>query len=104
MLPASAMSGFNSFSTGNVNLQITEVSLCKMLTWCYLMGVLFVKTPVRCVCVCVFFFFLIYLFIYFFGLYCFVLFCFVFSFVSFFLVGILLGFLNIVYSTVPVYH
>ena len=102
MLPASAMSGFNSFSTGNVNLQITEVSLCKMLTWCYLMGVLFVKTPVRCVCVCVFLF--IYLFIYFFGLYCFVLFCFVFSFVSFFLVGILLGFLNIVYSTVPVYH
>ena len=101
MLPASAMSGFNSFSTGNVNLQITEVSLCKMLTWCYLMGVLFVKTPVRCVCVCFFFF---YLFIYFFGLYCFVLFCFVFSFVSFFLVGILLGFLNIVYSTVPVYH
>ena len=101
MLPASAMSGFNSFSTGNVNLQITEVSLCKMLTWCYLMGVLFVKTPVRCVCVCVCFF---YLFIYFFGLYCFVLFCFVFSFVSFFLVGILLGFLNIVYSTVPVYH
>ena len=74
MLPASAMSGFNSFSTGNVNLQITEVSLCKMLTWCYLMGVLFVKTPVRCVCVCVCFF---YLFIYFFGLYCFVLFCFV---------------------------
>ena len=74
MLPASAMSGFNSFSTGNVNLQITEVSLCKMLTWCYLMGVLFVKTPVRCVCVCVFF-----LFIYFFfGLYCFVLFCFFF--------------------------
>ena len=71
MLPASAMSGFNSFSTGNVNLQITEVSLCKMLTWCYLMGVLFVKTPVRCVCVCVVFF---YLFIYFFGLYCFVLF------------------------------
>ena len=102
MLPASAMSGFNSFSTGNVNLQITEVSLCKMLTWCYLMGVLFVKTPVRCVCVCVCVFF--YLFIYFFGLYCFVLFCFVFSFVSFFLVGILLGFLNIVYSTVPVYH
>ena len=101
MLPASAMSGFNSFSTGNVNLQITEVSLCKMLTWCYLMGVLFVKTPVRCVCVCVCFFFF---FIYFFGLYCFVLFCFVFSFVSFFLVGILLGFLNIVYSTVPVYH
>ena len=69
MLPASAMSGFNSFSTGNVNLQITEVSLCKMLTWCYLMGVLFVKTPVRCVCVCVFF-----LFIYFFWI---VLFCFV---------------------------
>ena len=91
MLPASAMSGFNSFSTGNVNLQITEVSLCKMLTWCYLMGVLFVKTPVRCVCVCVFFF-------------CIVLFCFGFCFVSFFLVGILLGFLNIVYSTVPVYH
>ena len=87
MLPASAMSGFNSFSTGNVNLQITEVSLCKMLTLCYLMGVLFVKTPVRCVCV-----------------FCFVLFCFVFCFVSFFLVGILLGFLNIVYSTVPVYH
>ena len=97
MLPASAMSGFNSFSTGNVNLQITEVSLCKMLTWCYLMGVLFVKTPVRCVCVCVCVFF-------FFVLYCFVLFCFVFCFVSFFLVGILLGFLNIVYSTVPVYH
>ena len=95
MLPASAMSGFNSFSTGNVNLQITEVSLCKMLTWCYLMGVLFVKTPVRCVCVCVCVFFV---------LYCFVLFCFVFCFVSFFLVGILLGFLNIVYSTVPVYH
>ena len=71
MLPASAMSGFNSFSTGNVNLQITEVSLCKMLTWCYLMGVLFVKTPVRCVCVCVFFFFL----------YCIVLFCFVLFFV-----------------------
>ena len=76
MLPASAMSGFNSFSTGNVNLQITEVSLCKMLTWCYLMGVLFVKTPVRCVCVCVcvcvcFF----YLFIYFWiVLFCFVLF------------------------------
>ena len=69
MLPASAMSGFNSFSTGNVNLQITEVSLCKMLTWCYLMGVLFVKTPVRCVCVCVFF------------LYCIVLFCFVLFFV-----------------------
>ena len=68
MLPASAMSGFNSFSTGNVNLQITEVSLCKMLTWCYLMGVLFVKTPVRCVCVCVF-------------LYCIVLFCFVLFFV-----------------------
>ena len=71
MLPASAMSGFNSFSTGNVNLQITEVSLCKMLTLCYLMGVLFVKTPVGCVCVCVFFFL---------GggggLYCFVLFCF----------------------------
>ena len=99
MLPASAMSGFNSFSTGNVNLQITEVSLCKMLTWCYLMGVLFVKTPVRCVCVCVFF-----LFYYFFFLDCIVLFCFVFSFVSFFSVGILLGFLNIVYSTVPVYH
>ena len=98
MLPASAMSGFNSFSTGNVNLQITEVSLCKMLTWCYLMGVLFVKTPVRCVCVCVCVFF------FFFVLYCFVLFCFVFCFVSFFLVGILLGFLNIVYSTVPVYH
>ena len=96
MLPASAMSGFNSFSTGNVNLQITEVSLCKMLTWCYLMGVLFVKTPVRCVCVCVC--------VFFFVLYCFVLFCFVFCFVSFFLVGILLGFLNIVYSTVPVYH
>ena len=95
MLPASAMSGFNSFSTGNVNLQITEVSLCKMLTWCYLMGVLFVKTPVRCVCVCVFFCIV---------LFCFVLFCFVFCFVSFFLVGILLGFLNIVYSTVPVYH
>ena len=79
MLPASAMSGFNSFSTGNVNLQITEVSLCKMLTWCYLMGVLFVKTPVRCVCVCVcvcVFFLFIYLFI--FGLYCFVLFCFFF--------------------------
>ena len=92
MLPASAMSGFNSFSTGNVNLQITEVSLCKMLTWCYLMGVLFVKTPVRCVCVCVCVCF------------CIVLFCFVFCFVSFFLVGILLGFLNIVYSTVPVYH
>ena len=74
MLPASAMSGFNSFSTGNVNLQITEVSLCKMLTWCYLMGVLFVKTPVRCVCVCVcvLFYFI------FFGLYCFVLFCFFF--------------------------
>ena len=72
MLPASAMSGFNSFSTGNVNLQITEVSLCKMLTWCYLMGVLFVKTPVRCVCVCVCFF---YLFIYFWiVLFCFVLF------------------------------
>ena len=71
MLPASAMSGFNSFSTGNVNLQITEVSLCKMLTWCYLMGVLFVKTPVRCVCVC---FFFIYLFIF---LDCIVLFCFV---------------------------
>ena len=95
MLPASAMSGFNSFSTGNVNLQITEVSLCKMLTLCYLMGVLFVKTPVRCVCVCVCVFFV---------LYCFVLFCFFFCFVSFFLVGILLGFLNIVYSTVPVYH
>ena len=76
MLPASAMSGFNSFSTGNVNLQITEVSLCKMLTWCYLMGVLFVKTPVRCVCVCVCVC-VFYLFIYFFGLYCFVLFCFV---------------------------
>ena len=72
MLHASAMSGFNSFSTGNVNLQITEVSLCKMLTWCYLMGVLFVKTPVRCVCVCVFFF--IYLFLF---LDCIVLFCFV---------------------------
>ena len=71
MLPASAMSGFNSFSTGNVNLQITEVSLCKMLTWCYLMGVLFVKTPVRCVCVCVCVFFCIVLF-------CFVLFCFLF--------------------------
>ena len=70
MLPASAMSGFNSFSTGNVNLQITEVSLCKMLTWCYLMGVLFVKTPVRCVCVCVCVF-----------LYCIVLFCFVLFFV-----------------------
>ena len=97
MLPASAMSGFNSFSTGNVNLQITEVSLCKMLALCYLMGVLFVKTPVGCVCVCVFF-------ILFFFLDCIVLFCFVFSFVSFFLVGILLGFLNIVYSTVPVYH
>ena len=66
MLPASVMSGFNSFSTGNVNLQITEVSLCKMLTWCYLMGVLFVKTPVRCVCVCVC--------VFFFVLYCFVLF------------------------------
>ena len=83
MLPASAMSGFNSFSTGNVNLQITEVSLCKMLTWCYLMGVLFVKTPVRCVCVCVcvFFFKFIYLFIYLFFwivLFCFVLFCFFF--------------------------
>ena len=80
MLPASAMSGFNSFSTGNVNLQITEVSLCKMLTWCYLMGVLFVKTPVRCVCVCVFFFFFN-LFIYLFFwivLFCFVLFCFFF--------------------------
>ena len=95
MLPASAMSGFNSFSTGNVNLQIPEVSPCKMLTLCYLMGVLFVKTPVRCGCV------------FFWGgwggivLFCFVLF---FSFVSFFLVGILLGFLNIVYSTVPVYH
>ena len=101
MLPASAMSGFNSFSTGNVNLQITEVSLCKMLTWCYLMGVLFVKTPVRCVCVCVCV--CVFLFIYLF-LDCIVLFCFVFSFVSFFLVGILLGFLNIVYSTVPVYH
>ena len=77
MLPASAMSGFNSFSTGNVNLQITEVSLCKMLTWCYLMGVLFVKTPVRCVCVCVFF---IYLFIFLdcIVLFCFVLFCFFF--------------------------
>ena len=100
MLPASAMSGFNSFSTGNVNLQITEVSLCKMLTLCYLMGVLFVKTPVGCVCVCVCVFFFVW------GgggivLFCFVLF---FSFVSFFLVGILLGFLNIVYSTVPVYH
>ena len=99
MLPASAMSGFNSFSTGNVNLQITEVSPCKMLTLCYLMGVLFVKTPVRCVSVCFFFFFFL-------GgggivLFCLVLF---FSFVSFFLVGILLGFLNIVYSTVPVYH
>ena len=69
MLPASAMSGFNSFSTGNVNLQITEVSLCKMLTWCYLMGVLFVKTPVRCVCG------FFYLFIYFWiVLFCFVLF------------------------------
>ena len=68
MLPASAMSGFNSFSTGNVNLQITEVSLCKMLTWCYLMGVLFVKTPVRCVCVCVCVCVC---------LYCIVLFCFV---------------------------
>ena len=34
---------------------------------------------------------------------CFVLFCFVFSFVSLFLVGILLAFF-IVYSTVPVYH
>ena len=76
MLPASAMSGFNSFSTGNVNLQITEVSLCKMLTWCYLMGVLFVKTPVRCVCVCVFFLF-IYLFFWI-VLFCFVLFCFFF--------------------------
>ena len=74
MLPASAMSGFNSFSTGNVNLQITEVSLCKMLTWCYLMGVLFVKTPVRCVCVCVFFFFFLYCIV----LFCFVLFCFLF--------------------------
>ena len=72
MLPASAMSGFNSFSTGNVNLQITEVSLCKMLTWCYLMGVLFVKTPVRCVCVCVCFF------LYCIVLFCFVLFCFLF--------------------------
>ena len=72
MLPASAMSGFNSFSTGNVNLQITEVSLCKMLTWCYLMGVLFVKTPVRCVCVCVCVCFF---------LYCIVLFCFVLFFV-----------------------
>ena len=70
MLPASAMSGFNSFSTGNVNLQITEVSLCKMLTWCYLMGVLFVKTPVRCVCVCV----CVFYFIFFFWI---VLFCFV---------------------------
>ena len=69
MLPASAMSGFNSFSTGNVNLQITEVSPCKMLTLCYLMGVLFVKTPVRCVCVCVFF-----ILFYFFWI---VLFCFV---------------------------
>ena len=95
MLPASAMSGFNSFSTGNVNLQITEVSPCKMLTLCYLMGVLFVKTPVRCVCVCVCVFFLGG------GGDCIVLF---FSFVSFFLVGILIGFLNIVYSTVPVYH
>ena len=76
MLPASAMSGFNSFSTGNVNLQITEVSLCKMLTWCYLMGVLFVKTPVRCVCVCVFFLF-IYLFFWI-VLFCFVLFWFFF--------------------------
>ena len=78
MLPASAMSGFNSFSTGNVNLQITEVSPCKMLTLCYLMGVLFVKTPVRCVCVCVFFFL---------GggggLYFFVLFCFSLFYVSF---------------------
>ena len=74
MLPASAMSGFNSFSTGNVNLQITEVSLCKMLTWCYLMGVLFVKTPVRCVCVCVCVC-VFYLFIYFWiVLFCFVLF------------------------------
>ena len=72
MLPASAMSGFNSFSTGNVNLQITEVSPCKMLTLCYLMGVLFVKTPVRCVCVCVCVFF----FLGGGGLYCFVLFCF----------------------------
>ena len=74
MLPASAMSGFNSFSTGNVNLQITEVSLCKMLTLCYLMGVLFVKTPVRCVCVCVCVC-VFYLFIYFWiVLFCFVLF------------------------------
>lgn len=72
MLPASAMSGFNSFSTGNVNLQITEVSLCKMLTWCYLMGVLFVKTPVRCVCVCVCFLFYYYFF--WIVLFCFVLF------------------------------
>ena len=75
MLPASAMSGFNSFSTGNVNLQITEVSLCKMLTWCYLMGVLFVKTPVRCVCVCV----CVCVFLYCIVLFCFVLFCFVLS-------------------------
>ena len=74
MLPASAMSGFNSFSTGNVNLQITEVSLRKMLTLCYLMGVLFVKTPVRCVCVCVCVC-VFYLFIYFWiVLFCFVLF------------------------------
>ena len=76
MLPASAMSGFNSFSTGNVNLQITEVSLCKMLALCYLMGVLFVKTPVGCVCVCVFFFWVG-------GGDCIVLFCFVFLFCLF---------------------
>ena len=74
MLPASAMSGFNSFSTGNVNLQITEVSLCKMLTLCYIMGVLFVKTPVGCVCVCVCFFV---------GGDCIVLFCFVLLFCLF---------------------
>ena len=77
MLPASAMSGFNSFSTGNVNLQITEVSLCKMLTLCYLMGVLFVKTPVRCVCVCVcvcFFCIVLFCFVLFFFLFCLFLF------------------------------
>ena len=78
MLPASAMSGFNSFSTGNVNLQITEVSLCKMLTLCYLMGVLFVKTPVGWVCVCVCFFFFFWG-----GGDCIVLFCFVFLFCLF---------------------